>query len=394
MFGRNIRRTIGAVSAVAVAAGFAVTVGVGVAGAASQTTSWMDGKSKFTRTVSNVSPHAGDTITVSTKFERPKGKGGSVVEYIREVTDVHPECLTVQSAKVDGKSYGIDSQGSDWARVKGGPTKWPVRPVLSPKSRTFEFKYKVGANCDRNSALKTGMRYSGSLGSGTYNTKGPAIKVGLDSSTTVFGAVPSDLQVGQPVQLTSTVTSGATGDPVEFYDGATKIGTAALDGKGVAAFGWIPDTEGEHALSAKYLATSRVTGSQSGVQTVQVSPVPDAETTTVLTGPATAQTGAEVSFEAQVSPIPEGGTVQFRDGDTDLGAPVPVDADGKASITHTFDSEGTHEITAVYSGAAGVSGSTAEPVTVTVTDADGGPDDGDGGTDDGGTGSTGNIFGS
>ncbi|WP_281250431.1 hypothetical protein [Rhodococcus marinonascens] len=40
------------------------------------------------------------------------------------------------------------------------------------------------------------------------------------------------------------------------------------------------------------------------MQTVQVSPVPDAETATVLTGPSSAQTGAEVSFEAQGVPDP------------------------------------------------------------------------------------------
>ncbi|WP_245814113.1 Ig-like domain-containing protein, partial [Rhodococcus marinonascens] len=69
----------------------------------------------------------------------------------------------------------------------------------------------------------------------------------------------------------------------------------------------------------------------------------------MLRGTSTAQTGTEVVFGSQVSPNPGGGTVQFRDGDTDLGTPVPVDADGKANITHTFDSAGTHDITAVYS---------------------------------------------
>ncbi|WP_072691275.1 Ig-like domain-containing protein [Rhodococcus marinonascens] len=397
MSDRNIRRTIGAFSAVVVAAGFAVALGAGVADAAANPNpeSWSAGNSKFTRTISNVNPNAGDTITVTTKFERK-----IAVEYIHAVTDVHPECLTAVSAKVDGKSYKIDHKGSDSTRVKGNLTKWPVRPYLSPKSHTFEFTYEVGADCKRNVPLDTGMRYDSSLaGNSTFNKKGPSITVGLDTSTTDLGAVPSDVQVGRSAPLTSTVTGGTKGDTVEFWDGATKIGTAALDKKGVAEFEWTPDTAGEHLLMAKYLGNSSSAGSQSGVQTVQVSSVPDTETTTVLTGPATAQTGAEVSFEAQVSPAPEGGTVQFIDGDTDLGAPVPVDADGKASVTHTFDSEGTHDITAVYSGAPGVSGSTAEPVTVTVTDADGGPDDGDGGpgdggNDDGGTGSVGNIFGS
>ncbi|WP_072691265.1 Ig-like domain-containing protein [Rhodococcus marinonascens] len=395
MSDRNIRRAVSAVSAVVVAAGFAVTVGAGVADAAAKSRQWSDHFSQFTRTISNVNPHAGDTITVTTKFQR---KAGGAVEYIYNVRDVHPACLTVQSAKVGGKSYGIDSKGDDWAKVKGNIIKWPVYPMFGPEtnafkqSRTFEFTYKVGADCDRNAALETGMRYSGSLGSGTYNTKGPDIKVGLDASTTDLAAAPSDVQIGKSVPLTATVTGGAKGDTVEFYDGATKIGTAALDKKGVAAFEWTPDTAGEHTLSAKYLATSRVAGSQSGVQTV---PVPDAETTTVLTGPSSVQAGAEVSFEAQISPAPEGGIVQFRDGDTDLGTPVPVDADGKANITRTFDSEGTHEIAAVYSGAPDYSGSTAEVVTVTVTDADGGLNDDGGGTEEPvNTGSPGNIFGS
>ncbi|WP_169846778.1 Ig-like domain-containing protein [Rhodococcus marinonascens] len=394
----HIRRAAGAFSAVVVAAGFAVTVGAGVADAAANPNpkSWSSGLSKYTRTISNVNPHAGDTITVTTKFER---KAGGVFEKVWEFDDVYPACLTFESAKVDGKSVDLESQDdddlesedADVAQIKGS---WFVRPYFSPKSHTFEFTYEVGADCGRNTELKTGMHYDGTLGEGTFNTKGPAIKVGLDSSTTDLAAAPSDLQVGRSAPLTATVTGGAKGDTVEFYDGATKIGTTALDKKGVAALAWIPDTEGEHTLSAKYLATSRVAGSQSGVQTVQVSPIPDAETRTVLLGPSTAQTGTEVIFGSQVSPTPEGGTVQFIDGDTDLGDPVPVDADGKASITHTFDSEGTHDITAVYSGEPGVSGSTAEPVTVTVTDEDGGPDDGDGGTGDGGTGSAGNIFGS
>ncbi|AOW91613.1 hypothetical protein BFN03_00135 [Rhodococcus sp. WMMA185] len=397
----NIRRALGAFSAVVVAAGFAVTVGAGVADAADDSKKWSDHFSQFTRTISNVNPHSGETITVTTKFQR---KAGGAVEYIYNVRDVHPACLTVVSAKVGGKSYGIDSKGDDWAKVKGNIIKWPVYPMFGPElpgfkqSRTFEFTYRVGADCDRNVALDTGMRYTGSLGSGKYSTKGPTIKVALDTSTTDLAAAPSDVQVDKSVSLTATVTGGAKGDTVEFYDGATKIGTAELDKKGVAAFEWTPDAAGEHTLSAKFLETPHSKGSQSGVQTVQV-PVPDAETTTVLTGPSSVQAGVEVSFEAQVSPAPEGGIVQFRDGDTDLGIPVPVIEDGKASITHTFNSGGTHDITAVYSGAPGYSVSTAGAVTVTVTDTDGvpgdgGPGDGDGNTDDGGMGSPGNIFGS
>ncbi|WP_072691258.1 Ig-like domain-containing protein [Rhodococcus marinonascens] len=386
MSGRNMRRTIGAISAVVVTAGFAVTGGAGVAGADSKSISWSDGFSKFTRTISNVNARPGDTITVSTKFER---KVGGVFENIGEVTDVHPQCLTVKSAKVDGKNHDLASGSPRWAQVRGS---WKVHPIINPKSHTFEFTYLVG-NCDRNVPLETGMRYVGSLGMGVYETKGPEITVGSSTTSTILG-VPDDAQVGSSVPLRATVINsfGSVGTgSVEFYDDTTKIGEAPVKDAflwGVATFDWTPDTEGLRKLSAKYVGTSQILGSQSSVETVQVSPAPDAETVTVLRGPSTAQTGTEVIFGSQVSPTPEGGTVQFRDGDTDLGAPVPVDADGKANITHTFDSEGAYAITAVYGGAPGYVGSTSEAVTVTVNDADGGTGEPIG------TGSAGNVFGS
>ncbi|WP_072690785.1 Ig-like domain-containing protein [Rhodococcus marinonascens] len=374
---------VSGVSAMAVAAGFAVTVGSGVAGAGSPpppTVTWTDMRSNFTRTISNVNPRPGDAITSTTKFTRT----GIPVEYIYEVKDVHPACLTFVSAKVGGKSYGLDSKGDDWAKVKGNAIKWPVYPYISPKSRTFEFSYKVGTHCDLNVPLMTSMSYKGPVGSGTYKNKGPVVTVGLDTSTTAIVAVPSDVQVGQSVPLTATVTGGAAGDNVEFHDGATKIGAAQLNGSRVATFDWTPDTAGAHTLSAKYVGNAQTRGSQSSV-TVQVS---DVVTTTTLTGPATAVTGTEVTFEAQVSPTPDGGTMQFKDGATDLGAAVPVNTEGKASITHTFDSEGTYDITAVYSGTQNYSGSTSQAGTVTVTDEGGGTEE------PGTTGSVGNIFGS
>ncbi|AOW91604.1 hypothetical protein BFN03_00085 [Rhodococcus sp. WMMA185] len=389
---------VSVVSAMAVVAGFAVTTGAGVAGAESGSVSWTSGKTKFTRTISNVNPSVNSRVTVQTKIEK---KFGSSAEYIYEITDRTPTCWSLLSAKVNGYPYQSVGRGPGGygdtpgaAKLAAGIFDWPIRPIISPKSILFEFTYNVWSNCEQGVPFDTGMSYKGSHGTSNFKTKGPRVTIGKVPTTTEFGDVPAEVHLGQSVPLTATVTGGAKGDTVEFYDGATKIGTAALDAKGVASFEWTPDTDGEHKLSAKYLGTSRVGGSQSGVQTVQV-PTPDAETTTVLTGPSSVQTGAEVNFEVQISPIPEGGIVQFRDGDTDLGIPVPVVEDGMVSITRTFDSAGTHDITAVYSGAPGYVGSTSEALTVTVTlDDDGGGND-DGGTDDPvGTGSAGNTFGS
>ncbi|WP_072691260.1 Ig-like domain-containing protein [Rhodococcus marinonascens] len=275
MSGRNIRRIVGVLGAAAVAAGFVVAAGVGVAGAADSSVTWTDGNARFTRSFSNIKPSAGDDITVSTKFEWFKG---SVFEseFIYDIWDVHPECLTFKSATVDGKPYDIHTQDADFVRVSNNTNAWSVTPPSgSNRSRTFAFTYQVGTNCNRNVPLTTGMRYLSSRSSGgninAYSDVGPDVTVRLDTSSTALDTVSSGVQVGQSVPLTATVTGGAAGDAVEFYDGPAKLGTALLDGTGVAAFGWIPDAVGRHGLSAKYLGNPQTESSQSSLQTVQVS---------------------------------------------------------------------------------------------------------------------------
>ncbi|MFC9789094.1 Ig-like domain-containing protein [Rhodococcus sp. NPDC127528] len=88
-------------------------------------------------------------------------------------------------------------------------------------------------------------------------------------------------------------------------------------------------------------------------------------TTTTVTGPATATTGVAANLTATVTPAEATGTVQFRDGTTDLGGPVTV-TNGTATLAHTFTTQGARSITAVYSGAAGFETSTSAAFTVTV----------------------------
>ncbi|MFC7450613.1 Ig-like domain-containing protein, partial [Rhodococcus daqingensis] len=177
-------------------------------------------------------------------------------------------------------------------------------------------------------------------------------------------AAVANAQVGQAATLSATVTGGANGDTVEFYDGATKLGTGTLN-NGAATYAWTPATGGAHAVSAKFLATAQAEGSQSAPQNVTVS-VPDEATTTTLTVPASANVGAAVELKATVAPAAAGGTVQFKDGDANIGGPVTL-AGGVATLSHTFDAAGAKSITAVYSGGAGFTGSTSAAATVTVS---------------------------
>ncbi|MFE3293465.1 beta strand repeat-containing protein, partial [Rhodococcus sp. NPDC059234] len=343
-------------SAVAVVA-VGLGIGGGVASAASGSVTWDDGSERITRTISEVNPAAGDTITVKNVFDRT----GGVVEYIQAVKDVHPTCLTyvAGSAKVDGSAQNLESQGPDFARVTGS---WALYPSISPNLRTYEFSYKVGADCARGVALSSSLYYSGTLGSGNYPDKGPAITVRKNVSVTTLAAV-SGAQVGQATTLSATVTGGANGDVVEFYDGATKLGTGALN-NGVATYSWTP-VAGAHSLVAKYLATGVADASQSAAQNVTVS-VPDVATQTSVTVPATATTGVAVDLKATVTPAPSGGTVQFKDGAANLGGPVNV-VNGVATLPQTFATAGAKSITAVFSGVAGFSGSTSAAANIAVS---------------------------
>ncbi|WP_072691774.1 Ig-like domain-containing protein [Rhodococcus marinonascens] len=359
MLNRNIRRVVGNLSAVAVAAGLAVTVGAGTAGAASDTVTWTNSNTKFTRTISDVNPREGDIITSKTKLER-----SAALEYIYEVKDYHPACLEFVSAKVDGKNQNLDSRGDDWAKVKGS---WVVRPLLSPKSRTFEFSYRVGANCDRDEVLTTGVSYEGSLihRDQVFKTKGPNVTV-LRNQTTATLDAPSSTQVGQSVLLHATVAGGAQGDNVEFYDGNAKIATVPLNSDRVATYNWTPTTSGNHSMSAKFLATSKAEGSHSPVRNVSVSQT-DAESSTILAPITGAQVGRSSTLKATVSPPGAGGTVEFRDGGATL-ANVPVDGGGVATYTWVPSTAGDHNIAASFSGRPGVAGSTTS-TTVNVTEA-------------------------
>ncbi|WP_238841278.1 beta strand repeat-containing protein [Prescottella equi] len=338
-------------SVFAMAAGFAATVGVGSAGAAAASVNWSDGSSAFKRTVSNSTPSVGETISITTDFDRT----GGVVEYIQAVKDIHPPCLTYVSGNRSSPEVA-----ADYTRVTGS---WPVYPNISPNIQTFTFNYLVTASCARSTPLMTTMHYSGSLGSGTYSDKGPTITVSKDTTTTTLAAVQTPILTGQSVTLTATVTGAAQGNAVEFYDGATKLGEGPINASGVATYAWTPTTAGARSLTAKFAGTAIANSSQSAAQNVQVNaPV---TTGTTVSVPGTAVTGTPVTLSASVTPANAVGTVQFKDNGASVGAPVTVTA-GQATLPHTFTTAGAHSITADFVAGSGFVNSSAPAQTVTV----------------------------
>jgi hypothetical protein len=91
-------------------------------------------------------------------------------------------------------------------------------------------------------------------------------------------------------------------------------------------------------------------------------------TTSTLGSSATAvNQGDTVTLTDTIAPAAAGGTVQFKDGTTNIGAPVSVTG-GVATTTDTLTASGAHQITAVYTPAAlsGFDASTSNAVIVTA----------------------------
>jgi MYXO-CTERM domain-containing protein len=89
--------------------------------------------------------------------------------------------------------------------------------------------------------------YASATGQNTH-----AVNKAAATTTLVSSANPSN--VGQSVTFTAAVTSVVAGvsGTVDFFDGATKIGSGTLDAAGKATFATSTLTQGGHAMSAVY----------------------------------------------------------------------------------------------------------------------------------------------
>jgi hypothetical protein len=182
------------------------------------------------------------------------------------------------------------------------------------------------------------------------------------STTTTLASSPNPSTFGQSVNFTATVSSGS-GTPtgaVAFFDGATNIGSGALNGSGQATLSTAMLAVGSHSITASYGGDANFNTSTSSALT-QV--VKRASTTTVVTSSANPSvSGQSVAFTATVAVVSPGagtpsGSVTFKDGAAVLGTGT-LNA-GSARFTTSSLSIGSHSITAAYSGDPNFVGSTS-----------------------------------
>ncbi|MFI1494180.1 beta strand repeat-containing protein, partial [Streptomyces griseofuscus] len=229
------------------------------------------------------------------------------------------------------------------------------------------------------SALGVGTHSLTAVYSGDTDFSGSASPVDTQTvsqaaTTTGLTSAPDPSVFGEAKTLTATVAAvppgaGTPTGTVDFFDGATLLGTGTLSG-GTATFTTSALAVGSHSLTAVYSGDTDFSGSASPVDTQTVT---QAATTTGLTSaPDPSVFGEAKTLIATVAAVPPGvgtptGTVDFFDGATLIGTSTLTG--GTATLTTSALGVGTHSLTAVYSGDTDFAGSASPVDTQTVTQA-------------------------
>ncbi len=187
---------------------------------------------------------------------------------------------------------------------------------------------------------------------------GGHITVSFTQPTTSVTELASteEASVGETVTYTATVSPVPTNGTVSFEDEGSAIpGCWAAP---VSATTGEADCEAEPEEAGIDVVTARYSGSSDQIYAAATSntrevTVRTATTTQLKDSTSTPTVGETVTYTATVAPVPTGGTIAFEDA----GKPVSgceaqtVNAGtGKAVCEQTYDSPGTHSVTAAYSG--------------------------------------------
>ncbi len=229
-------------------------------------------------------------------------------------------------------------------------------PVITGVTETCPATTGVGYNAGTHTiyAAFTGNPDYGPSTSPTYS-----VVVLPDPTTAGVASSTNPAIEGQAVKLTATIGDqyATAAGMVNFFDGATQIGSGTLNAAGVVAVTTTALTVGTHSITACLVASLNFNASCSAALQQQVTLVPSGPLATVtLLGSSVnpSVVGQSVTFSASVATtgafvaIPAG-TVAFRDGATTIGT-ATLDSKGNASFSTAALTAGVHTITAAYSG--------------------------------------------
>ncbi|GAB3821860.1 hypothetical protein GCM10028820_31290 [Tessaracoccus terricola] len=193
--------------------------------------------------------------------------------------------------------------------------------------------------------------------------------VSVESATAIALVAPTTMNLGDDLTVTATVSASdgpvSAGTVSYSVDGGAALDAGAPDADGVVTFTVTSLNRGTHTIDAVYTGAEGWTDSTAQQTTVSV----QSATTVVLDAPAVLDLGDDLTVTATASaadgPVSVGTVSYSIDGGESVLAGA-VDPEGVVTFTLPDLARGAHTIDAVYSGAGGWTGSTAEQVSVSV----------------------------
>ena len=190
----------------------------------------------------------------------------------------------------------------------------------------------------------------------------------LPSTTTTLQTSAQSVIDGLVVTFSATVTGGASpAGPVSFYNnGSPFLGTATLNGSGVATLPYTSTATGTLSVTATYIGNA--TNAASNSNTVLVNVTGSSTSTTMENAAPTAlNQGQGVTLTATVAGggVTPTGSVVFNNGGTSLGSGT-LDGSGVARLSTTALPVGPNSIQALYLGDVSYAASTSSAATVQV----------------------------
>ena len=209
-------------------------------------------------------------------------------------------------------------------------------------------------------------------GSFSQNSGTAGITVNKASTITSLSSSANPSNFNQAVTFTATVSPMAPGAgtptaTVSFSDGATSLGSVALDSNGAASFTASSLTVGAHTITASYAGDTNFNASSSSLSQI----VNKVATTVTLNSSANPSVfGQGVTFTITIASASGTGTptgaVTLQDGSSTISTLNLVN--GQASFTTASLVIGPHLITASYGGDANFNASSST-IAQTVTKA-------------------------
>jgi hypothetical protein len=243
----------------------------------------------------------------------------------------------------------------------GAVTGGPVSPDVpySPDAQSLGGIHFFDANGN--------AKITGSIDDKPFAAKavadGPGVNTG-DTKATLFiytpvqGKGPADWDGNNQLSLATTYVAGTAAtaamnvDDISLNDHISDITNVSTSYPGLYELRLMTSFPSQLITTSYYSADIKVTGTTwTLVNPVPVA-APAAATTTTLTAtpPTGATTSTSVSLSASVAPA-AAGTVQFKDGGTNIGSVQTIAAGGTASINQSFGTSGAHSLTAVFTPA-------------------------------------------